>query len=106
MREPRSFLRHEDLHKIQRNVVDVLAPVESSLLAEFERFRGLPYLVHPSPLQENEGRLTKLPVVRTWRGRRLEALAQATWHKRLNALLTKLPNVEVVDWRNYAHNMA
>jgi hypothetical protein len=93
---------HERAAKLcaEDRIVHVLAPVARSQLAEVERFTGLPYLVHPSPVPENEGRLTKLPIVRTWRGRRLEALAQATWHKRLNALLTNLPNVEVVDWRS------
>jgi hypothetical protein len=80
-------------------VVHVLAPVMISKLLEAGPFGDSPYLLHPIPVHENEGRLGKLSLVRKWRGRRLEALAQATWHKRLNALLTNLPNVEVVDWR-------
>lgn len=92
---------HERITRLcaEETVVHVLAPVKGSQLAEVERFTGLPYLVHPSPVHENEGRFGQFSLVRNWRGRKLEALAQATWNKRLNSILSKLPGAEVVDWR-------
>ncbi len=93
---------HESVIRLcaEDRLVHVVAPVKSSQLAEVERFADLPYLVHPSAVPEGGRRFDALTLIRKSRARNLDTLSHKTWDRRLNAILTKLPHAQIVDWRD------
>lgn len=81
-------------------MVHVVAQVRHSQLSEVPPPGNTPYVVHPSPVPDEGGRMQRVPLVRKWRNWRIQRAARLTLAQRLTAILDKLPHAKVVDLRN------